>query len=107
VANKGTTSAKAVEAKLIINGNLVDVDYVSELKENRETTFDFPLVLKGTGQLVLSYVGPGIEKNNVTKDVVFNYTQPSGSDGTGFIIIIVIVAVVVLYLWRRGKKKKK
>ncbi len=110
IANKGTTSAKSIEASLRIDGNTMDVDYVSELKATKKTTMDFsPLpATGGMAQLVMNYVGPGLEKGQVTKEVSLNFAGASSGDGTGTaIIIVIIIAVVGYYFWRRRKKKRK
>jgi hypothetical protein len=62
----------------------------------------------GVGQLVINYVGPGLEKNKVVKEVSLAYQNGGGGDGTGTIIIVVIViAVVAYYIWRRRRKASK
>ncbi len=106
VANKGTAEAKAVEAKLIMDGKMLDIDYISQIKENKKTTFDFPLVLKGSGQLVLNYMGPGIEKNQVTKDIVLDFKAPQTADGTAMGTGAIVIIVIIIFLWWRKKKKK-
>ncbi len=106
VANKGTTEAKSLEAKLIIGNKTIDIDYVSQLKENRKTTFDFPLVLKGTGNLVMDYIGPGIEKNQVSKEIVLNYEIPSSGNGTLTGAAVIVVLVILYIFWRKFRKKK-
>lgn len=109
VANKGTTEAKSIEAKLYSNGELVDIDYISQINPTKKSTFKFPLIYQGKGQLVLEYMGPGTERNNLTKDMIFNYNvNGNGGDGSsGYALIIVIVVVVVGYWYYRKKKKKK
>ncbi len=105
VANKGTTEAKAVEATLTIDGEVIDIDYTSGLKSTKKVTFDFPLVLSGSGTLTINYIGPGLEKNSISEDVVLNFTPPS-QDNTGTYILIFIVAVIVIYyLCKKGKLK--
>jgi len=108
VANKGTTEAKSLEAKLIINGETVGIDYLSSLKANKKTTFEFPLILQGSGQLVMDYIGPGIEKNNVSKDIVLNYEKSNGSgDITTTLVAAIVIIVIVYILYRKFFKKKR
>jgi hypothetical protein len=107
VANKGTTEAKSLEAKLEVDGNTVGIDYISSLKANKKTTFEFPLVLKGSGQLVMDYIGPGIDKNQVVKEIVMDYEAPSQGDGTTTLVIVVVVIIIVYFLYRKFFKKKK
>ena len=107
VANKGTTEAKSLEAKLVIDGETVGIDYISTLKANKKTTFDFPLVLEGSGQIVFNYIGPGIEKNQAAKDIVLSYEKPASGDGTAMLIAIVIIIVIIYLFYRKFIRKKR
>jgi len=105
VANKGTTEAKSLEATLTVDGEVVDIDYTSSLKANKKVTFDFPIILKGIGTLTINYIGPGIEENKITEEVVLNFMPPT-QDNTGTYILLLIIAVVVIYyLCKKGKLK--
>lgn len=105
IANKGTADAKSIESKLIVDEKTVGVDYVTQLKANKKATLEFPIVLKGQGKLILNYIGPGTEKNEITKEVTFNFT-PSQADNTGVILISVVIVIIVLYiLWKKYRKK--
>ena len=99
IANKGTTDAKSIEAKLVVGGETVGIDYVSSLKATKKSTFDFPLVLQGEGQLVIDYVGPGLEQNQMVMDVVFDFI-PQGSGGAE-IFWLFIIAVILVIAWRK------
>lgn len=108
VANKGTSEAKSLEAKLIINGETIGIDYLTNLKANKHTTFDFPLVYNGSGQLVIDYIGPGIEENQVIMDMVLNFESPDGGNDSLLAGAVgVIIILVVIYLVFRKLKKKK
>jgi len=109
IANKGTTTAKSVEAKLMVDDELIDIDYISQIKPNKQTTFDFPIQLSGKGKLILNYIGPGLEQNSVEKDIVLSFILPTEGNGTTTAIIVVIVLVVLYFLLRKFvfKKKKK
>jgi len=110
IANKGTTVAKSVEAKLLVDGEVVDIDYISQIKPNKQTTFDFPLRTSGTGKLVLNFIGPGLEQNSIEKDVMLTFSLPNGgADGTTTVITVVIVIIILYFLARKFifKKKKK
>lgn len=110
VANKGTSEAKSLEARLIIGNRTLGIDYLTNLKANKQTTFDFPLVYKGSGELVIDYIGPGIEKNQAREEVVLNFEEPKGGNGSGLVIgavvVIIVVAVVCIFVRRRGKRKR-
>jgi hypothetical protein len=107
IANKGTADAKSLEAKLVMDNRTAGVYYVSQLKATKKTTIEFPLVLKGSGILAIDYTGPGIEKNSVRKEVVFNFEPQSSGDGTMILVYIVITAVAAYVLYRKFWKKRK
>ena len=107
IANKGTTEAKALEAKLTIEGELVDVEYSSSLKATKKTTFSFPLVLKGTGTLTIDYTGPGMEKNQLVKEITVDFLPPSDGGTTTIATVVVIVIIVGYLLWRKFLRKSK
>jgi hypothetical protein len=111
VANKGTADATSIEARLYMNDELVDIDYTSQLRTTKKTTFSFPLTFKGavlTGscQIVISYMGPDLKKYEVTKDIV---VSPAGQGGSSLsaIALVGILAVVGYLFWKRYFKKKK
>ncbi len=107
VANQGTTDAKSVEARLVVNGKTIGVDYISQLKATKKTVFSFPLILQGEAELVLNYTGPGLEKNSIIKYLGrLEYKKPNESAVTT--IFYLGVAIVSLYsVWRLLLKKKK
>ena len=107
IANKGTADANSLEAKLVINGNAVGVDYVSQLKATKKITLEFPLVMEGEGQLVLDFTSPGLKQTEVTKDVSLKYQNPNGNSTLSMLITLAIVAVIAYLLWRRFFRKKK
>ncbi|MFH1445345.1 MAG: CARDB domain-containing protein [Nanoarchaeota archaeon] len=102
LVNKGTAEAKSLEAKLYINDKLVDVEYVSLLKENKQTTLDYPLILRGSGELVINYIGPNLERIEVRKDVVLNYGDPRVAGTIGNLVFLVIVLIMFyFFIWKR------
>ncbi len=107
VANKGTGDAQSVEARLIVDGKEIGVDYLSQLKATKKTTFSFPLVLSGDAELIINYVEPGLNQKSVTKDLgPINLGAPR-SDGSSTMIFIVIIIVIGYFVWRRYFRKKK
>jgi hypothetical protein len=56
-------------------------------------------VLTGTGQLVIDFVGPGLQQNQEKFDITFDFV-PQGSGGSEFILVIVLV-VVGYIAWRK------
>ena len=61
----------------------------------------------GVGKLEVSYIGPGIERNTIEKDISLDFQTPQ-QDGTGmFIVAAIIIAVVGYWYYRRRKKKRK
>ena len=111
IANKGTTEAKSAEAKLVIDGEIIGIDYISTIKANKQTTFDFPIPSGVSrqliGQLVIDYIGPGLEKNHVEKEISLRIEYKNG-DGTGLgITLLIIIVIVGYFLWRKYFRKKK
>ena len=107
VANKGTGDASSIEAKLVVNGETIGLDYLSSLKATKKTTFSFPLVLSGDAQLHLTYVEPGLKEVTVVKDIgPINYAAQS-SDSTTTIIFIVVLIVIGFLAWRFFFRKRK
>lgn len=105
VANKGTTDANSVEARLLVGGQLVDIDYISTIKPTKKTTFSFPLVAEGNGTLEIRYTGPGLEETAITKDLVFSFAAPAQDGQPAVLIVLVIVILGGLWYWRRRRKK--
>jgi hypothetical protein len=107
VANRGTGDAKSVEASLLIDGKSVGVDYLSQLKATKKTTFNFPLALSGNAELVINYVEPGLAEKVITKDLgPLNFAAPGG-DGSSTLVFLFIIAVIGFFVWRRYFRKKK
>ncbi|MCK4714891.1 MAG: COG1361 S-layer family protein [Candidatus Aenigmarchaeota archaeon] len=107
VANKGTGDAQSVEAKLVVNGEAVGVDYLSQLKATKKTTFSFPLVLSGNAELVITYTEPGLVQKTINKDLgPLNIAAPGG-DSSSTIIFIIAIAVIGYFVWRTYFRKKK
>lgn len=107
VANKGTGDAQSVEAKLMVNGESIGIDYLSQLKATKKTTFSFPLVMSGNAELVISYVEPGLDQKTDTKDLgPLNFAAPGGDGSTTFLFLIIII-VIGYFVWRRYFRKKK
>ncbi len=107
VANKGTADAKSLEAKLSAGNRTLGVYYVSQLKATKKTTLEFPLMLRGDAVLTLNYVGPGIEKNSLQKELVFNFERPSSGDGITTMFYVIVIAVLAFVAYRKFLRKRK
>jgi hypothetical protein len=107
IANKGTADANSIEAKLLVNGKAAGVDYVSQLKATKKTSLEFPLVLEGSGQLILNFTSPGLKQSQVTKDISLRYENPNGGSYMSTLITLAVVAVIAYLIWRRFFRKKK
>ena len=106
VANKGTTDAKSLEAILMIGNQSTGIDYLSQLKATKKTTFTFPIVLKGNAELVIDYVGPGLQQNRIVKDITLNF-ETQGTNGTATYLVGFVILVIILYfVWRKFFRKK-
>jgi len=110
VANKGTGEAKSVDAKLIVNNETIDTDYISQIKANKQTTFSFNMVSNGgKGTLRMTYLGPNLRTETVEKEIVLNFSAQNGIDSTTMFAIVIIIIVVIYFSWKKlfSKKKKK
>ncbi len=107
VANKGTTDAKSMEAKLMIGNETIGIDYLSTLKATKKTTFSFPLVMKGQGELIINYVGPGLEQNQVSKLVTLDFQPQSGNGTLSLMIGVIIILIIIYFIWRKFFRKKR
>jgi hypothetical protein len=106
VANKGTTDAKSLETTLKIGNQTVGIDYLSQLKSTKKTTFSFPLVLEGNAELMINYVGPGLQQNQITKQITLDYERQSTNGTTTYIIGFVILIIILYFVWRKFFRKK-
>lgn len=107
VANKGTTDAKSVEVKFTVNNQTVGIDYISQLKATKKTTFSFPLVLEGNGELTIDYIGPGLEQNQIVKDIKLNFELPTGNGTASLMFYGIILIIILFFVWRKYFRKKK
>jgi len=101
VVNIGNAEAKAIAAKLLVNGKVFDVDYVTSIKIDKRSTLKFALPNSMSGKLELSYEGPDNKKYSQTEDVawVTPYTFPTW-------IAVVIVLVIAYIVWKKKLWKK-
>ncbi|HJW96583.1 MAG TPA: CARDB domain-containing protein [archaeon] len=107
IANKGTADANSLEARLLVNGNSLGVDYISQLKATKKATLEFPLVTEGQGRLVLNYTTPDLRQGHVEKDISVRYENPNQGSPISTLILVAIVAVIAYVIWRRFFRKKK
>jgi len=101
IVNIGNAEAKAIAAKLIINGKIFDVDYVTSIKIDKRSTLKFALPNSMRGELELSYKGPDNEPYSQTEDVawVVPFTFPTW-------IAVIIVLVIAYFVWKKKLWKK-
>jgi len=106
VANKGTTDAKSLEAKLVIGNQTIGIDYLSQLKSTKKTTFSFPLVMRGQAELIIDYVGPGLNQNRIVKGITLDFNLPRGNGTTGYALAVIIILIIIYFVWRKFFRKK-
>jgi hypothetical protein len=101
LVNIGNAEAKAIAAKLIINGKVFDADYVTSIKIDKRSTLKFTLPNSMSGKLELSYEGPDNKEYSQTDDVawVIPFTFPTW-------IVIIVVLVVAYFVWKKKWWKK-
>ncbi len=101
LANIGSAEANGINANLIIDGKVFDVDYVTSVKIDKRTTLKFNLPSKRMGELKLSYEGPDNRKFDQTETLIWNV--PFIMPGWVWVIVIVVVVYVV---WKKKLWKK-
>lgn len=101
LANIGSAEAKGINAKLIIDSKVFDVDYVTSVKIDKRTTLKFNLPSKGMGELKLSYEGSDNRKFNQTETLTWNV--PFIIPGWVWVVVIVVVVYVI---WKKKLWKK-
>jgi len=101
IVNIGNAEAKAIAAKLIIDGEVFDVDYVTSIKIDRRSTLKFTLPKNMRGQLELSYQGPDNKEYSQTEDVawVSNLEFPIW-------ISVIIVLAIAYVVWKKKLWRK-
>lgn len=108
VANKGTADASSVEVKLVVGGETLGIDYLSQLKATKKTKFSFPLVMSGTGELVINYLGPDLTPHELRKEMVFGFEQEgSGTSSMSVLLWVGVIAVIGYFVWRKYFRKKR
>jgi hypothetical protein len=107
IANKGTGDAQSIEAVLMVDGETIGVDYLSQLKATKKTTFSFPLVISGNAELVIKYVEPGLQQKEITKELgPLRFASP-GDNGSSTLFFLIILGVIGYFVWRKYFRKKR
>ena len=101
LTNMGTAEAKAINGKLMIDGKVFDVDYVTNVKIDKRTTLKFNLPRGGTGELKLSYEGP--DNKEYTQTEILTWNVPVSIPSWIWIIVILIIVYV---FWKKKIWKK-
>ena len=101
IVNIGNAEAKAIAAKLIVDGKVFDVDYVTSIKIDRRCTLKFTLPKSMMGELELSYEGPDNKQYSQTDDI--SWVMVSGFPTW---ILAIIVLVIVYVGWKKKLWKK-
>lgn len=101
IVNIGSAAAKAIAAKLMTNGEVIDVDYVTSIKIDKRSTLKFALPNTMRGELELSYEGPDNEKYSQTENVVWvvPFQFPTW-------IVVIVVLVIAYFVWKKKLWKK-
>lgn len=101
VVNIGNAGARAIAAKLLVNGELFDVDYVTSIKIDKRSTLKFTLPRTMKGELEISYEGPDNKEYSQTEDIAWSvsYDFPTW-------VVIVIILVIAYFVWKKKWYKK-
>ena len=101
LANIGTAEAKAINAKLIMEGKVFDVDYVTSVKIDKRTTLKFNLPSSRSGLLELSYEGP--DNREFSQSGILTWDIQFTTPGWIWVVVILVVGYVV---WKKKWYKK-
>lgn len=101
MSNSGTAEARAINAKLTVDGKTVDTDYVTSVNIDKRTTFKFILPTSTNGKIEVSYSGPDNKNYSQVEEIAWQvpHTFPSWV----FVIIILVVGYIVVKkkLWKK------
>jgi len=101
MSNMGTAEARAINAKLTVDGKTVDTDYVTSVNIDKRTTFKFIVPSSASGKLELSYEGPDNKEYSQTEEVAWQvpFVFPTW--------LVVVITLVVGYVVVKKKLWKK
>jgi len=101
IVNIGSAEAKAIAAKLMVNSEIYDVDYVTSIKIDKRSTLKFALPNNLRGKLQLSFEGPDNKEYSQTEDMawVVPFTFPTW-------IGIAVILVIAYFVWKKKLWKK-
>lgn len=101
IVNIGTAEAKGISAKLLVDREVFDVDYVTSIKIDKRSTFKFNLPNSRNAELELSYEGPDNTEYTQIEAIAWNipFTLPSW-------VWIVLILVIVYVMWKKKLWKK-
>lgn len=106
--NDGTAEARGVKGELMINGAVIDVDYISKINSKKSSTLKFgvPQTKDNVVDIRISYLGPNNEEYSYDEKISWSIAPKTNW-------LLIAVAVVLLYfIFRKIKgsnifKKKK
>jgi hypothetical protein len=101
IVNIGSAEARAIKARLLINNETFDVDYVTAIKIDKRSTLKFMLPSVTKGKLELSYEGPDNKKYTQLEELSWSipFSIPTW-------VWIIVFLVVVYFIWKKKLWKR-
>jgi len=102
VVNIGSAKAVGVKGELLINNNVFDVDYITQIKIDKHATFKFNLPSRKyrNGELRIFYSGPDNREYSQSEMVFWNNTY---SLPRWVMLIVGGLILVILWKWKPWK----
>lgn len=99
--NTGSAKAVGIKGELIINDNLFDIDYITQIKIDKQVTMKFRLPPKSNAELRLSYEGPDNEEYSQEETIAWKvpFSLPSW-------VIVLGIVVVGFFVFKKKLWKK-
>ncbi|MBU5690039.1 MAG: hypothetical protein QXM68_02325 [Candidatus Aenigmatarchaeota archaeon] len=107
VINDGNSEARGIKGELLLNGAIIDVDYISKINAKKSSTlkFDIPQTKDNKIDLKISYLGPDNQEYSFTEKIAWSI--PSQTNWLVIIAIIVLAYFVIRKIKESGVFKKK
>ncbi|MCX8178806.1 MAG: hypothetical protein N3D75_03185 [Candidatus Aenigmarchaeota archaeon] len=106
--NDGTAEARGVKGELLVNGAVIDVDYISKINSKKSSTlkFDIPQTKENVVDIRISYLGPNNEQYSFDEKISWSIAPKTNW------VLILVGLVLIYFIFRKIKgsnlfKKKK
>lgn len=89
--NDGTAEARGVKGELILNGAVIDVDYISKINSKKSSTFkfDIPKTKNNLVDIKISYLGPSNEEYSFDEKISWSIAPK-----INWLLFVLIIALL-------------